>query len=40
MLKTFKYVVRVMHYMKKAMLFNGINFFENKKYDLLTNKMK
>ena len=29
-----------MYYMKKAMLYNGINFFENKKYYLLTNKMK
>ena len=26
---SFKYVVKVMHYMKKALLYNGINFFEN-----------
>ena len=29
-----------MHYMKKAMLYNGMNIFENKKYYSLTNKMK
>ena len=34
------YVLKVMQYMKKALLYNGINFFENKKYYLLTNKMK
>ena len=36
------FVLKVMHHMKKAMLYNGrpINFFENKKYYLLTNKMK
>ena len=34
------YVVKVMHYMNKAQLYNSINFFENKKYYLLTNKLK
>ena len=31
------YVLKVMHYMKKALLYNGINFFENKKI-LFINK--
>ena len=34
------YVVKVMHYMKKALLYNGINFFEIFFFYLLTNKMK
>ena len=34
------YAVKVMHFMKKALLYNSINFFENKKYYLLTKKIK
>ena len=29
LLTTFKCVVKVMHYMKTALLYNGINIFEN-----------
>ena len=34
------YVLKGMHYMKKSSVIQWYTLFENKKYSLLTNKMK